>query len=103
DLKVSAAGEPDGDAPKVQEEMAGDKVLDVAHHPRLTFESTAVALKQRRGTTLDLTVTAQLTIRDVARPVTAPVHVDLDAATLRATGRFTIKQSEFGIKPVSVG
>jgi polyisoprenoid-binding protein YceI len=102
ELAVSANGEPEGDAPKVQEAMTGDKVLDVAHHPRITFESTAVALKDRNGSMLNLTVTGQLTIHGVTKPITVPVRVDLAAATLTAAGRFEIKQSAFGIKPISV-
>lgn len=102
-LKVSAKGEPEGDAPKVQEAMIGDKVLDVAHHPRITFESTSVTSKSRHGTILDLTVSGSLTIRNISQPVTAPVHIDVADASLTATGRLTIKQSAFGIKPVSVG
>src|SRR5262249_25176328 len=52
-LAVLPAGEPQGDAPKVQDAMESDKVLDVAHHPRITYESTTVALKERRGNALD--------------------------------------------------
>jgi polyisoprenoid-binding protein YceI len=102
-LKVSAKGEPEGDAPRVQEAMSGEKVLDVAHHPRITFESSGVTLKSRRGPLLDLIVSGSLTIRDVSQPVTVPVHLDIADASLVATGRFAIKQSAFGIKPISVG
>ena len=83
--------------------MIGEKVLDVAHHPRITYESSAVTLKDRHGNVLNLTVTGQLTIRDVMREVTAPVRVELGATELAASGRFSIKQSAFGIKPISVG
>jgi polyisoprenoid-binding protein YceI len=103
ELKVSPASEPEGDAPKVQQAMMGETVLDVAHHPRITFESTGVTLKARRGALLDLVVTGQLTIRNVSQPVTAPVSVDLSERAVTATGRFSIKQSAFGIRPVSVG
>ncbi len=102
-LRVSPVGEPEGDAPKVQDAMSGDKVLDVAHHPRITYESTSVTLKSRRGTVLDVVVTGQLTIRDVRQSVTAPVRVDVGDHALTATGRFSVKQSAFGIKPISVG
>jgi len=102
-LKVAAAGEPKGDAPKVQEAMEGPKVLDVARYPRITFESRTITAKARRGNALDLNVSGQLTIRDVVQPVTAPVHVDLTDGALTAAGRFAIKQSAFGIEPISVG
>src|SRR5690348_10350597 len=103
DLEVLAAHEPKGDAPKVQEAMDGDKVLDVAHYPQITYESTGVTLESRHGHVLELVVTGQLTIRDISQPVTAPVRVELGDRTLTASGRLTIKQSAFGIKPISVG
>jgi polyisoprenoid-binding protein YceI len=103
DLQVAAEREPEGDAPKVQEAMAGDKVLDVAHHPRITYASSAVTLKDRQGTVLNVNVTGQLTIRGVMREVTAPVRVELGDTELRAIGHFSIKQSVLGIKPISVG
>jgi polyisoprenoid-binding protein YceI len=103
DLTVSAAGEPAGDAPKVQETMQGEKVLDARRDPSITYESTAVTLKSRRASLLELSVTGQLTIRDVTQPVTVPVHVELADGRLSASGRFEIKQSAFGIKPISVG
>jgi polyisoprenoid-binding protein YceI len=103
ELRVSAAGEPEGDAPKVQEAMSGPKVLDVAHQPRILYESTTVTVKSGRGSLLDLVVAGRLTIREVTRPVTAAVHAEFADRTLKATGRFTVKQSAFGITPVSVG
>jgi polyisoprenoid-binding protein YceI len=103
ELKVSAAGEPEGDVPKVQEAMDGEKVLDVGRYPRITFESTAVTAGASRGATLDVIVNGQLTIRDVTHPISVPVHVDMAGDALTATGRFSIKQSAFRIKPISVG
>jgi polyisoprenoid-binding protein YceI len=102
DLKVSSAGEPEKDVPKVQETMDGEQVLDVAHHPEITYQSSAVRLKKRAGNALDLDVTGQLTVRGVPREVVAPVHVELAGDGLVATGRFAVKQSAFGIKPISV-
>jgi polyisoprenoid-binding protein YceI len=103
DLKVAAGREPEGDAPKVQQAMEGEKVLDIAHHPRITYESSVVTLKDRHGNVLNLNVTGQLTLRGVMREVTAPVRIELGADELAATGRFSIRQSAFGITPISVG
>jgi len=102
-LKVSAAGEPEGDPPKVQEAMDSEKVLDVARHQRITYESTGVTLKSRQGNVLEAVVSGQLTIRDVTQPVTASVRAELRDGALTASGHFTIKQTAFGIKPISVG
>ena len=102
-LKVTGAAEPPDDRPKVQQAMESDKVLDIARYPRITFESTGVTAKRRDGATLEVAVAGRLTIRDTTQPVTAPVHVELGGRELTANGRFAIKQTAFGIKPISVG
>ena len=101
-MHLTGKGEPPGDVPKVTEAMLGAQVLDVKRYPSITFESTNVTA---RGTlpALDLSVAGKLTIRDTTKPVTAPVAVKVDGATLTATGKFTIKQTDFGITPISVG
>jgi polyisoprenoid-binding protein YceI len=102
-LTVTGKGESASDVPKVQQTMAGAEVLDVQHHPTITFTSTSMAIKGRTVTSLDATVTGDLTIRGVTRAVAVPVSVQLGAATLTATGRLAVKQTDYGIKPVSVG
>src|SRR5262249_7269216 len=103
ELRVSAAGEPEGDAPKVQEAMESEKVLDVGRYPTITYDSASVALKSKRGNVLELSLTGQLTIRDVAQTVTVPVRVELADSGLSANGHFEIQQTAFGITPISVG
>jgi polyisoprenoid-binding protein YceI len=102
-LKVSGADEPPEDRPKVQEAMESDQVLGVARYPRITFESTGVTGGQPGTPALDVIVAGRLTIRDVTRPVSVPVHVQLGDHSLSANGRFSVRQTEFGIKPISVG
>jgi polyisoprenoid-binding protein YceI len=102
-LKVSGADEPPEDRPKVQEAMESDQVLGVARYPRITFESTGVTGGQPGTPMLDVVVAGRLTIRDVTRPVSVPVHVQLGDHSLNASGRFSVRQKEFGIKPISVG
>jgi polyisoprenoid-binding protein YceI len=48
-------------------------------------------------------VTGQLTIRGVARAISVPVSVRIEGNTVTATGRFPVRQTEYGLKPVSVG
>lgn len=101
-MRVTGKGESADDVPKVTQTMLSDQVLDVKKYPSITFESTAVTGK---GTlpSIDLSVAGKLTIRGTTRPITAPVSVKVDGATLTATGKFSFKQSDFGIKPISVG
>ena len=101
-MRVTGKGEPPDDVPKVQEVMLGKRVLDVEHYPTITFESTGVSARRATPTALDLTIAGKMTIHGVTQPVTAPVSVTLDGGTLTATGTFTIKQSDYGIRPISV-
>jgi polyisoprenoid-binding protein YceI len=101
-MKVTGKGEPAGDAPKVTEVMLGEQVLDVKKYPSITFESTVVS-GRGSASALDLMITGNLTIRGTTRPVRAATAAKIDGDTLTATGRFAIKQTEFGIKPISVG
>jgi polyisoprenoid-binding protein YceI len=102
-LKVSGKGESAGDVPKVQATMLGAQVLDVQRYPKMTFASTSIAVKTQTTTVLDAIVTGQLTLHNVTRSITVPVTVRREGNTLTATGRFPVKQTEYGIKPVSVG
>jgi polyisoprenoid-binding protein YceI len=94
-LRVTGKGESKDDVPKVQETMLGPQVLDVKRFPTIAFESRSVSAKNE--------VAGQLTIHGVTRPVSAVVALKVDGNALTATGTFTIKQTDFGIKPVSVG
>ncbi len=101
-LTVLERGEPAGDAPKVQEAMLGPKVLDAGRFPGITFESTAVAGTRSGPGAYQLTVRGSLTLHGVTRPVTLPLAVEVGADGLKATGRMAVRQTDYGIDPVSV-
>ena len=71
-----------------------DKILITSRNPEITFRSTEVS-----GIAPNIKVKGNLTLAGKSRPVTLNVRVDerLD----RATGKTTIQQSSFGIKPFS--
>jgi polyisoprenoid-binding protein YceI len=99
-LRVLPDAEPAGDAPKVQEVMQGDKVLDSARFPEIRFVSKAVQA-QGSGTAYELKLTGDLTLHGVTRELAVPVRVALDGRTLTATGQTAIRHDTFGLKPVS--
>jgi len=102
-LRVSAEGEPAGDAPKVQDVMAGPKVLDVARFPAIRFRSRQVSGRKVAEGVYELQVTGELSLHGVARTVTVPVRVELAGDTLTASGKTALGQRTFGIEPVSAG
>jgi polyisoprenoid-binding protein YceI len=101
-MKVTGKGDPPADVPKVTEAMLGEQVLNVKQYPSITFDSTAVS-GRGSSSALDLQITGNLTIRGTTKPVRAATSVKIEGDTLTATGKFAIKQTDFGIKPISVG
>jgi polyisoprenoid-binding protein YceI len=82
---------------KVTEAMRSE-VLHVAEYPEITFVSKAV-------TPIDggFRLLADLTLAGQTHEVSVDVRVALEADTLRATTAFSVKQTEFGIKPYRGG
>jgi polyisoprenoid-binding protein YceI len=100
-LRVTGKGEPPGDVPSVQETMLGPGVLDAGRHPGIHFLSTAVASVRRDGDAVLLDLHGKLSIHGVTREITVPVRVTFDADRLQASGSTKLRQTEFGIKPIS--
>jgi polyisoprenoid-binding protein YceI len=102
-LKVTGKDESPEDVPKVQETMAGPKVLDAARFPRITFRSRAVKGRPAAGAaSYVLEVEGDLAFRDVTRPLVLEVKVDLGPDTLVATGVTVLRHSDLGLTPISI-
>jgi hypothetical protein len=90
------------DVPKVTATMLSDAVLDVNRYPAITFESTSV-MGKGSAAALDLSVSGKLSIHGKTQTVTAPVSVKVAGNQLTASGKFLIKQTDFGITPITIG
>jgi polyisoprenoid-binding protein YceI len=66
------------------------------------FQSSRVTITKSAGQTWELTVSGDFTLHGSAKPLTFPASAELSADRLTAHGQFQIKQSDYGIKPVSV-
>lgn len=102
-MTVTGKGEPPEDVPEVQRVMLSDRVLDVERHPKISFVSSRISLVQRSADRMKLRIDGQLTLRGITRPVTVPIEVRLSADRLTATGKATVRQTLFGIRPVTAG
>jgi polyisoprenoid-binding protein YceI len=101
-LRVTGKGEPAQDVPEVQRVMLSEKVLDVGRYPTIAFESTRLTVDKRAGTAVDVSIAGQLTLHGVTRPLSLPVHVELMSNdTLTASGQLRVKQTDYGITPVT--
>jgi polyisoprenoid-binding protein YceI len=102
-LKVTGKGEPLEDVPEVQRVMLSNQVLDVQRFPTITFQSRQVSVVKQSADQMALRMTGDLTLHGVTRPLDVPVTVALTADGLRANGKTTVQQSQFGIRPVTAG
>jgi polyisoprenoid-binding protein YceI len=82
---------------KVTEAMRHE-VLHPDRYPLISFVSTAVTPADS-----GLEVRGRLTIEGQTRDVTVVIGLQIAGDTLRASGRFSVKQTEFGIKPYRGG
>jgi polyisoprenoid-binding protein YceI len=86
----------------MEETMLG-AVLDVRSYPEIVFQSTSITPTRVVGDRFKARIIGSLTLRGVTKGgiwILATLGVNGD--DLRAQGDFTLKQSAYGIKPVSV-
>ena len=69
-----------------------EKVLETSKYPELTFESTSCS-----GSEPNLTAAGNMTIKGTTRPV----NLDINVNGTTVTGKTSISQKDFGIKPFS--
>jgi polyisoprenoid-binding protein YceI len=98
--------------PMMKQHLHGEQWLDVAKHQEITFEAISLSNVKTTGDSTTADVTGTLSIKGVARQVTAPVKFTYlkDKLAARTNGQmqgdllviranFTIKRSDYGINP----
>ena len=79
---------------EIEDRMEGPEVLDSAHFPKITFESTKVERADHGA----LRVEGRLSLHGVTRPITVSVKTENG----RYVGASRLSQREFGISPISI-
>jgi polyisoprenoid-binding protein YceI len=79
-----------------------DEVLNVQQYRQILFESSTVTGEKVSNGTYRISIEGNLTLHGVVKPKTIQGHVTVSNDSLRAYGEFSIFQSEFGIKRISV-
>jgi polyisoprenoid-binding protein YceI len=79
-----------------------EQVLDVAGHAEVRFESRTVRVEPAGEGRFRVDVDGALTLRGVTRPERVSGQVFVAGETLRVQGGATLRQSDYGIAPVSV-
>ena len=102
-LGVVDPGESEKDRKDVQATMVGEKVLDVAKFPDITFTSSEISAAKKSAQGWDLTISGKLKLHGVEKTVSFPLHVQTEDPQLRGVGEISILQTDYGITPVKVG
>ena len=98
DKKVS-----DKDRSEIFNAMHND-VIESAKFQKITFKSSSVSnLKQTGQNNYTLTLNGDLNLHGLSKQVAVPVELSLTPQQLRATGKYTLKQSDYNIKVYSAG
>jgi polyisoprenoid-binding protein YceI len=101
-LRVTGKDEPPADVGEVQRVMLSDHVLDVERFPTITFRSRRVSVAAATAAGADVLINGDLTLHGTTRPTTVRTSVTFDAGgRLTARGSFSLKQSDFGMVPVT--
>ena len=93
-LRVEDPGTAADKKAQIQQRMLGPDVLDSEHFPVIQFRSTSIS-----GAPGDLRAAGDLTLRGQTRPIEAKVQ-QIGKGHWR--GAASLKQSAFGIKPISI-
>lgn len=81
---------------EIREHMLDEGQLNGSAHPNITFKASKCELA---GDTLK--VTGGITIRGKTKNLTVPMKFSADGKTLKASGTFTARATEFGFEPFS--
>ena len=77
--------------------MLGEKQLDAANWPQIILRGRIAD-----GQLPQLALTAEVRVRDQVHAFNVPIDVAVIEGSLRATGRFSLSQTELGLVPFSV-
>jgi polyisoprenoid-binding protein YceI len=94
EMKVLDEGVKDSERADIDQTMKSDKVLDVQRFPEIRFVSTSILPQDGSH----FQVRGDLTVHGTTRPVELPITFSKD----RYTGSVKLKQTDFGIAPVSI-
>lgn len=84
------------------ERLMNQEVLETAKFPEIVYETTSVSISKMTDMLCSATLNGKLTLHGVTRNQTIVVRVALLGSMLRASGDFSLDQTDYNIKLVSV-
>jgi polyisoprenoid-binding protein YceI len=84
------------------ERLMNQEVLETAKFPEIVYEANSISVTKMTDMLCSATLNGKLTMHGVTRNQTIVVRVALLESMLRASGDFTLDQTDYNIKLVSV-
>jgi polyisoprenoid-binding protein YceI len=84
------------------ERLMNQEVLETAKFPEIVYEATSISVAKMADMLCSATLNGKLTMHGVTRNQTIVVRVALLGSMLRASGDFSLDQTAYNIKLVSV-
>lgn len=89
---------------KDRRDIEGDmreKVLETSKYPEIVFDVAGVSVNKADNGQSQVTLNGQLCLHGMTRPQKIPATIVVTGEVLRAFGEFSLRQTDYGIKPVS--
>lgn len=84
------------------ERLMNQEVLETSKFPEVIYEAAAISVTKMADTLYSATLRGNLTLHGVSRSLPINTRVALLGSMLRASGDFSLNQTDYDIKPVSV-
>jgi polyisoprenoid-binding protein YceI len=90
----------DKDRQEIEKKMR-EEVLETSGYPEITYESTSITSTKLFGAQYRVTIKGKLSLHGVTRDHSVTAQVIVSEDRLRASGEFTLLQTDYRIKLVS--
>jgi polyisoprenoid-binding protein YceI len=84
------------------EHMVNEQVLEVSKYPEILYEAAAVSVQRLESTLYSATLNGNLNFHGITNAQQVTARIAGFGEMLRASGEFTLRQTDYGIKPISV-
>jgi polyisoprenoid-binding protein YceI len=84
------------------ERLMKDDVLEIARYPEIRYEAATIAVSRVDSALYSATLNGNLSLHGVTRGQPIGVRIATFGDLLRTSGDFSLRQSDYQIKPVSV-
>jgi polyisoprenoid-binding protein YceI len=104
-IKASSLGVLDDISDKDRceiEKMMNEQVLESSKYPDIIYEAPNVTIARIDGSLYSANLTGTLSFHGVTRNQSITARIAQFDEMIRASGEFTLNQSDYGIKPISV-